>query len=151
GRENILVRGVYLGIPPREMRRYVDEIVDFTELGHYVDMPVRTYSTGMMVRLAFTVSTCVPTEILLMDEWLAAGDAHFLAKAQERMESYVKKSNILVLASQSMPLIEQWCSRAILLERGHIVAMGPTKEVIATYEARERARDAGPADARIMG
>jgi ABC-type polysaccharide/polyol phosphate transport system ATPase subunit len=151
GRENILLRGIYLGINPREMRKHVDDIVDFTELGNYIDMPVRTYSTGMMIRLAFAISTCVPTDILLMDEWLGAGDAHFLAKAQQRMANYVRSSSILVLASQSMPLIEQWCGRGILLEQGRIVAMGPIGDVTAAYAARERQRDLGPSEARVLG
>jgi len=151
GRENIVLRGMYLGIEPRDMRLHIDEIVDFTELGSYIDMPVRSYSVGMMIRLAFAVSTCVPTEILLMDEWLAAGDSHFLAKAHKRMANYVRKSNILVLASHSMPLIEQWCSRGILLDRGEVLAVGPIKELLGEYEARERRRDAAPAEERVIG
>lgn len=151
GRENIILRGMYLGIQPRDMRPHVEEIVDFTELGHYIDMPVRSYSSGMMIRLAFAVSTCVPTEVLLMDEWLAAGDQHFLAKAHDRMANYVRQSNILVLASHSMPLLEQWCDRGILLERGSIVADGPIRDVLAEYESRERRLDAAPAAERLIG
>ena len=74
GRENIILRGMYLGIRPREMRTKADAVAEFTELGHYIDMPVRTYSAGMMIRLAFSISTCVPPDILIMDEWLTAGD-----------------------------------------------------------------------------
>src|SRR6185437_6034347 len=96
---------------PKQMRRHAEEIIEFTELGEYIDMPTRTYSSGMMIRLAFAISTCVPPEILLMDEWLAAGDAQFLAKAHRRMESFVRSSSILVLASHSLPLVEQWCNR----------------------------------------
>ena len=135
GRENILLRGIYLGVRPRDMRAHIDDIAEFTELGDYLDLPVRTYSAGMMIRLAFAVSTCIPAEILLMDEWLAAGDAHFLAKAQQRMARFVSNSNIVVLSSHSMLLVEQWCSRGILLERGQIKARGPIRDVVARYQA----------------
>lgn len=133
GRENIILRGMYMDIHPREMRARIDEIADFTELGSYLDMPVRTYSSGMMVRLSFAASTCVPSEILLMDEWLSAGDASFLAKAQKRMEQFVGASSILVLASHSLPLLEEWCNRAILLDHGRIVEEGGVGKVAETY------------------
>ncbi len=135
GRENILLRGMYMGIHPEQMRKRMDDIAEFTELGAYLEMPVRTYSSGMMVRLGFAVSTSVPPEILLMDEWLSVGDAHFLAKAQKRLEDYVRDSSILVLASHSMPLVQQWCNRAILLRQGCIEAVGNVDEVVAAYEA----------------
>jgi ABC-type polysaccharide/polyol phosphate transport system ATPase subunit len=133
GRENIILRGMYMDIHPREMIKHAGEIGEFTELGHYLDMPVRTYSAGMMIRLAFAISTCIPPEILLMDEWLTAGDAHFLAKAHRRMAAFVQASNILVLASHSMPLAQEWCNRGIFLEQGRVTASGDTREVIAAY------------------
>ena len=133
GRENIILRGMYMNIHPREMRSRVDEIAEFTELGPYLDMPARTYSAGMMVRLGFAVSTCVPPEILLMDEWLGAGDARFLDKAQRRMEAFVGSSSILVLASHTADLLRKWCNRGILLEHGRIAAQGDINEVIAAY------------------
>lgn len=141
GRENIVLRGMYMGIHPREMRKRADEIAAFTELDRYLDMPVRTYSAGMMVRLAFAISTCVPPEILVMDEWLSAGDAHFLAKAQRRMENFVRHSCILVLASHTMELLDQWCNRGIYLQEGRIVAAGGIKDVIRAYR---RDTDAPP-------
>jgi ABC-2 type transport system ATP-binding protein/lipopolysaccharide transport system ATP-binding protein len=133
GRENIILRGMYMDIHPREMRARIDEIAEFTELGPYLDMPVRTYSSGMMVRLSFAASTCVPSEILLMDEWLSAGDASFLAKAQKRMEQFVGASSILVLASHSLALLDQWCNRAILLDHGRIVEEGDVGKVAEEY------------------
>lgn len=133
GRENIVLRGMYMDIHPREMRERIDEIAEFTGLGDYLDMPVRTYSSGMMVRLSFAASTCIMSEILIMDEWLSAGDASFLAKAQKRMEQFVGASSILVLASHSLPLLEQWCNRAILLDQGNIVAAGDVREVVEAY------------------
>src|ERR1700722_15853465 len=134
GRENIILRGMYMDIHPRGMTRHIDQIADFTELGSYLDMPVRTYSAGMMVRLAFAVSTCVPPEILILDEWLSAGDAQFLGKAQRRMEEFVTRSSILVLASHSFELIEQWCNCAVYLNNGLIEAIGPVAEVVARYK-----------------
>jgi homopolymeric O-antigen transport system ATP-binding protein len=133
GRENIVLRGMYMGIHPQEMRRRATEVAEFTELGEYLDMPVRTYSAGMMIRLAFAASTCIPPDILIMDEWLAAGDAQFLEKAQRRVEEFVRTSSILVLASHSLELVEQWCNRGLLLHQGRTVAIGPIDEVIAIY------------------
>ncbi len=138
GRENIITRGMYMDIHPRDMRARVDEIADFTELGYHIDMPVRTYSSGMMVRLCFAVATSLRAEILLMDEWLGAGDAGFLAKARQRMEDFVSATSILVLASHSMPLLQEWCNRAILLDQGRIVAAGGVAEIVAVYENGRR-------------
>jgi ABC-2 type transport system ATP-binding protein/lipopolysaccharide transport system ATP-binding protein len=115
------------------MRQYVEAIVEFTDLGSYIDMPVRTYSSGMMVRLAFATSTCVPPEILILDEWLAAGDSGFLAKAHQRMAEFVGGSNILVLASHNMPIVHEWCTRAILLVQGCSYAAGPVDDVVMAY------------------
>jgi ABC-type polysaccharide/polyol phosphate transport system ATPase subunit len=87
----------------------------------------------MMIRLAFSISTCIPPDILIMDEWLTAGDAQFLGKAQRRIEEFVRHSSILVLASHSLELAEQWCSRGILLHHGRMLTLGPIKEVVAAY------------------
>jgi ABC-2 type transport system ATP-binding protein/lipopolysaccharide transport system ATP-binding protein len=133
GYENIILRGMYMGIHPNEMREHVPAIAEFTDLGDYLDMPVRTYSSGMMIRLAFSISTYLPPDILIMDEWLTAGDAQFLAKAQHRIEEFVAGSSILVLASHSMALLQQWCSRGILLHQGRVLMMGPVGDVIDAY------------------
>jgi ABC-2 type transport system ATP-binding protein/lipopolysaccharide transport system ATP-binding protein len=135
GRENIVLRGMYMNVHPREMRRHIEEIADFTELGPYLDMPVRTYSAGMAVRLAFAVSTSIPREILLMDEWISAGDNRFLERARARMSELVGSSNILVLASHSMALLRQWCNRGIFLQQGRIMLDGDLEEAIAAYQA----------------
>ncbi|MEC4594062.1 MULTISPECIES: ABC transporter ATP-binding protein [Nitrospirillum] len=134
GRENIMLRGMYMGIHPKDMQVHVEEVVEFTELGPYIDMPVRTYSAGMMLRLAFAASTCVEPEILLMDEWLAAGDSHFLAKAQKRMEDFVQRSSLMVLASHSLDLLERWCNKGLYLRNGNVIAYGPLKEVADVYQ-----------------
>ena len=135
GRENIVLLGMYMDVHPREMRARLEEIAAFTELGYHLDLPVRTYSSGMMIRLCFAVATSVRPDILLMDEWLAAGDAGFLSKARKRMEDFVSGSSILVLASHSIPILQEWCNRAILLDHGKIVAMGDVKDVAAAYQA----------------
>jgi ABC-type polysaccharide/polyol phosphate transport system ATPase subunit len=134
GRENIILRGLYMDIHPRQMRERVEQIAEFTELGSYLDMPVRTYSSGMMIRLAFAVSTCIQPEILILDEWLGAGDAQFLGKAQQRMREFVDGSSIVVLASHSLDLVAQWCGRVIYLRSGEIRAIGPVDEVIECYK-----------------
>lgn len=137
GRENIILLGMHLDIPPREMRRKIDEIVAWTDLGAFVGAPLRTYSAGMIMRLAFAVSTCFPPEILLMDEWLAIGDAAFQEKAYERMAAFVGGSSLLVLASHSGDLLEAWCNRAARLEGGRIVELGPVRDLLPGKAAAE--------------
>jgi len=144
GRENIILRGMYMDIHPREMRARVGEIAEFTGLGPYLDMPTRTYSSGMMVRLGFAVSTCIPPDILLMDEWVSAGDASFLEKAQRRMEQFVGDSSVLVLASHSTELLRQWCNRGVLLQQGRIAAQGDIDDVIEAYARNVAAQSEAP-------
>ncbi len=133
GYENIALRGMILGLSPKEIREHADAIADFTELGDYLAMPVRTYSSGMMLRLAFAVSTSVSPDILLMDEWIVAGDSQFMDKAHARMEGFVNRSSILVLASHSLDLMCRWCDKAVLLDEGSVVAFGPIRDVIGRY------------------
>jgi ABC-type polysaccharide/polyol phosphate transport system ATPase subunit len=133
GRENIILRGMYMGIHPRDMRARAAAVAEFTELAEYLDMPVRTYSAGMMVRLAFAISTCIPPDILIMDEWLSAGDAQFLEKAERRIEEFVRASSILVIASHSLELVARWCNRGILLHQGRVLASGRIEEVLAEF------------------
>ena len=134
GRENIILRGMFMGIRPRDMRPLTSEIAEFTELDQYLDMPVRTYSAGMTVRLAFAISTCLPREILIMDEWLSAGDARFFDKAENRIKKFVGDSSIMILASHSRETLREWCNRAILLEQGRILIAGPVDDVIDSYD-----------------
>lgn len=133
GYENIILRGVYMGMSPKEMSGRIEEIAEFTELGDYLRMPLRSYSSGMLMRLAFGVATCVHPEILLMDEWLLAGDAYFLEKARTRLASFVTGSKILVLASHSDLIVREWCNKALFLERGQIRMFGPVDEVLTAY------------------
>ena len=133
GRENIYLRGGLLGMNRPAINKKVDEIIDFSELGDFVDMPLRTYSTGMHLRLAFAVSTVVRTDILLMDEWLSVGDEGFKRKAEIRMTELVKSTNILVIASHSRDLVLQTCNRLIWLEHGKVRMDGDPQSVTATY------------------
>ncbi|PZQ77738.1 MAG: sugar ABC transporter ATP-binding protein [Variovorax paradoxus] len=122
GLENIMLRGLVMGLSKREIDRKAPEIVEFSGLGEYINMPVRTYSTGMMMRLAFSISTSVQADILLMDEWLSVGDAEFTEKAEKRMRDVVAGSGILVLASHSPDLIAKECNKVVHLAHGQIVA-----------------------------
>lgn len=133
GIENIYLRAALLQIPKKVVDVQLDSIVEFTELGEFINMPVRTYSSGMHMRLAFAVSTMIRPEILLMDEWLSVGDLNFQKKAEQRLNDLIKRSSILVIASHSRQLIEKCCTRAILLENGHIKMDGSAKEVCASY------------------
>ena len=120
GRENIYIRGALLGLKHNEIEKRFDEIVEFSELGEFINMPVRTYSSGMHLRLAFAVATIIRPEILLMDEWLSVGDAAFNEKAEQRLNDLVKSSRILVIASHSRDLIERTCNRVMWFEHGHL-------------------------------
>ena len=122
GFENIYLRGIMNGFKPSRIRDKIDEIADFTELGEYLNLPVRTYSSGMMLRLTFAISTSIDADILIMDEWLSVGDADFQEKAAKRLKTLVDNASILVLASHSPELIENVCNRKIQLEHGKIVA-----------------------------
>lgn len=135
GYENIRIRGIFLGLTSKEINEKIDRIAEFSELGQYLSMPIRTYSSGMLLRLAFSVATCVEPEILLMDEWLSVGDAHFVQKAQNRLKEIVQQSGIMVLASHSLDLVKSTCNLAVLLDQGRMALFGPTEEVIQKYLA----------------
>nr|WP_315527340.1 ABC transporter ATP-binding protein [uncultured Achromobacter sp.] len=133
GRENIYLRGALLGLTRAEIKAKLDEIIDFSELGDFIDMPVRTYSSGMHLRLAFSVSTIIRPEILLMDEWLSVGDEGFRVRAEARMNELVESTHILVIASHSRELVRDTCNRAIWLEHGKIKMDGTPEEVTQAY------------------
>lgn len=133
GRENILLRGVMMGMTPSEILKISNEIVDFTGLGEFIDLPFRTYSTGMQLRLAFAVSTAVKPQILVMDEWLSTGDEEFKERADRRMAEVVSSAEILILASHSKELLLANCTRLIWLEHGRIRMDGNPTEVAMQY------------------
>jgi ABC-2 type transport system ATP-binding protein len=142
GYENILMRGLFLGLSPRAMRQKVGQIAEFTELGRFLSLPLRTYSSGMKMRLAFGVATCIEPDILLVDEGLGAGDAAFIEKANRRLREFTDKAAIIILASHSEALLRQICTTAVLMEQGRVLAVGPTDEVLAIYRS-SRAGAAG--------
>jgi lipopolysaccharide transport system ATP-binding protein len=133
GRENIMYRGLLLGATPKEMRAKQDEIIEFAGLEQFIDYPIRTYSSGMLVRLAFSISTSVSGEILMLDEVIAAGDASFAAKARSRMMGLIGEAKILMLVSHDMSTIQKICNRAILLKQGTIIMDGTPQEVTEWY------------------
>lgn len=133
GWENILLRGLMLGETPTSMKNKMDEIAEFSELGNFLNVPVKYYSSGMFIRLAFSVSTSIQPEILLLDEVIGAGDAGFLLKAKKRMKDMTETANILVFVTHSMPSALDLCNQCIWLERGKIVHYGETKEVTSAY------------------
>jgi lipopolysaccharide transport system ATP-binding protein len=118
GLENIRLRSMIMGIGPQKIKSKIDEIVDFSGLGNFVDLPMRTYSSGMAMRLAFAVATGFDAEIILMDEWLSAGDAEFVDTAKKRLDSLVSKANIVVIASHDMNLINLQCHKIFRMEHG---------------------------------
>ncbi|WP_237214360.1 ABC transporter ATP-binding protein [Falsiroseomonas oryziterrae] len=130
GRENIVLRGLYLGLSEAECDEMAEEAGRFSGLGEFLDVPVRTYSAGMAVRLSFAAATLMSPEILLMDEWFLAGDADFMVRATERLEQLVVGADILVLATHDMKVVREWCTRAIRLNGGRIEADGPVADVL---------------------
>jgi len=134
GYENIIIRGLFLGMTRRQMEKRVDNIAEFTELGDYLQMPLRTYSTGMRVRLALGVVTSIDPEILLLDEGIGAVDAAFLNKARDRLVDLVRRSGLLVFASHQDDLLHELCDTAIWMDEGRMRERGPLRQVIAQYK-----------------
>ncbi len=122
GYENIIMRYTVLGIKRSAITQMIDEVIDFSGLGDYIHMPLRTYSSGMSMRLAFAISTSIRADVLLMDEWLSVGDAEFSKKAEARLRKLVDNAKILVIASHSSSLIEMVCNRVVHLEHGKILS-----------------------------
>lgn len=133
GRENILYRGLLLGLTPKFMREMEAEIVEFADIGEFIDYPIKTYSAGMQVRLAFAISTAVGGDILLLDEVIGAGDANFMLKARKRIRELVEKAEILLLASHDFPTLRSICSRGLVLHHGRIIFDGEIEEAVAQY------------------
>lgn len=133
GLENIYLRSALLGIPKKNVDKELNSLVEFTELGDFINMPVRTYSTGMHMRLAFAVSTMISPDILLMDEWLSVGDQSFQEKAENRLNRLIERTNILVIATHSRRLIERCCTRVLWLEHGRLKMDGSPEQVCPLY------------------
>lgn len=134
GRKNIYLNGALLGFSPLEMKEKEAEISDFSELGDFLDMPVKYYSSGMYGRLAFSIATMTEPEILIIDEVFATGDGHFVEKSAQRIRTMIENSSILVLVTHDLSQIRRLCNRVILLAHGEIIGDGDTEEVLAQYQ-----------------
>jgi ABC-type polysaccharide/polyol phosphate transport system ATPase subunit len=139
GREFIAFRAALLGLKADEIEPVTDNVIEFCELGPYIDMPIRTYSTGMLVRLAFAITTAVTADILLFDELIGAGDASFYDRATRRLHKFIERSRIMVVATHHRDVLYQWCTRAFLLEHGKLLHDGTVEETLQIYDARRAA------------
>ncbi len=137
GRENIMLRGLYNGFSRTQIALLEEDVQDFAELGAFLDLPVRVYSSGMVLRLGFAMATAIRPQVLLMDEWFLAGDQQFMTKARARMESMVRGAEILVLSSHAPQAVLEWCTRVIWMDHGRIREDGPAEEVLTHYVGRE--------------
>jgi lipopolysaccharide transport system ATP-binding protein len=133
GRENIALRGLYNGLSREAISRLEDDVEEFAELGDFLDLPMRFYSAGMVVRLGFALATAIRPEVLLMDEWLLAGDAAFMEKAAARLEAVVRQAEILVLSSHMPGIVLNWSTRVIRMHQGNIIDDGLPQEVMDRY------------------
>ena len=138
GRDNILLAGAFMGMDHREMGRRIEGIIDFADIGQFIDAPIKTYSTGMRARLGFSIATAVDPDILLLDEVLGTGDQVFRAKSQARVLELVKAAKGIVLVTHDMNWVTEFCNRAILLQNGRIVAEGDPAEVVETHKEHSR-------------
>lgn len=134
GRRNIELGGLALGMTPAEVESNMDSIIEFSGLGEFIDLPLSTYSSGMGARLRFAIASSVPQEILMIDEALATGDVNFKKRSQERISELKSKAGTVFLVSHSHSVIRETCSRAIWLDKGTMIADGPTEEVLSAYE-----------------
>ena len=140
GRDNIRLAGAFLGIRHKAMEAELPGIVDFADIGEFIDAPIKTYSSGMRARLGFSIATAVDPDVLIIDEVLSTGDAVFRAKQQRIME-LVKAAKGIVLVTHDMQWVTEFCNRAMLLDHGHVIMEGPPADVVKLHEERsERAR-----------
>jgi len=136
GYENIFARALFLNMSREEMEMHLDDITEFSDLGNYLHMPIRTYSTGMLVRLAFAIATCANADILLMDEVIGAGDAAFQKRAEARLEAFVEKAGTLVIASHSADILRGMCRKGIILHHGKVEFSGSIDDALKYYSDR---------------
>ena len=155
GVDNILLAGAFMGIDDREMRARLPEIVDFADIGAFIDAPLKTYSSGMRARLGFSIATAIDPDVLLVDEVLATGDQSFREKSRKRIEELIAAAKGIVLVTHDMTWVTTFCNRAMLLEQGHVIADGAPAEVVAIHQAHmDAAREAKEAEAarlRLQG
>jgi ABC-type polysaccharide/polyol phosphate transport system ATPase subunit len=151
GYENILTAGLLLGMSREEIESRIPQIEELSELGEYLALPVRTYSAGMMMRLGFSLVTSLEPGILLMDEGIGAGDARFAERAEQRLNEFIGRSRILVLASHSEHMIKSMCNKAALMQSGRLFAIGPVDEICDQYRALVHGVDTTPAPDGLAG
>jgi ABC-2 type transport system ATP-binding protein len=141
GRDNIRLAGAFLGIPHRDMEERLPGIVDFADIGDFIDASIKTYSSGMRARLGFAIATAVDPDVLIIDEVLSTGDAVFRAKSKQRIIELTKAAKGIVLVTHDMAWVTEFCNRAMLLDQGHVIMEGPPADVVAVHEERsEQAR-----------
>jgi len=138
GRENIIIGGLAMGLSRGEIMKKMDEIIQFAELEDFIDAPVRTYSSGMYMRLAFSVAVNVDPDILLLDEVLAVGDASFAEKSRRRMDEFKEQGKTILLVTHDLAIVKTWCHQALYLDRGEVHAIGKPCEVIELYMGTPR-------------
>ncbi|MDZ4855166.1 MAG: ABC transporter ATP-binding protein [Nitrospirota bacterium] len=140
GRENIVLNGILLGLTRREVMARLPDILEFSELDDFLDQPVRTYSSGMVARLGFSIAVHLDPEVLLIDEILAVGDLHFQTKCREKMKWFKNQKTTIVLVSHSTGDIRQLCDRVLWLDRGKLVGQGSPNEIVPLYETSQRTK-----------
>ncbi|HEX6984552.1 MAG TPA: ABC transporter ATP-binding protein [Planctomycetaceae bacterium] len=149
GRDNIRYRGYLLGETPRTLRPKMDSIIDFAEIGEFIDTPVRHYSSGMLVRLGFSIATAIDPEILLMDECFSAGDRAFQRKAGGRLQEMMRKARLIVMVSHDLGLLQKLSDRILWLDHGRVRRDGPASEVIGEYVDYMNSPESGGAGAAV--
>jgi ABC-type polysaccharide/polyol phosphate transport system ATPase subunit len=140
GRQNIIYRGYLQGETPRTIRRKMEEVAEFSELGRFLDIPMRFYSSGMLVRLAFSIATAIDPDILLVDEVLGAGDLAFQAKARLRMQDMISRARIIVVVSHDLQSLIDLCDTGVWLDHGRVRRLGPVENVVAAYRQHSEGR-----------
>ena len=138
GRENVFMNGAILGLARKEMEQRFEEIIDFAEIGEFIDQPVKTYSSGMFVRLAFSVQACVDPDVLIVDEALAVGDFFFQQKCHARMEELMNRKTAIILVSHDMTMIERYSTQTLLLDKGCCLFLGQPNQAVEQYYRVER-------------
>jgi lipopolysaccharide transport system ATP-binding protein len=134
GRENIFYRGLLLGQTPQKMQALTDEIIEFTDIGEFINYPIKTYSAGMLVRLAFAISTAIPGDLLLLDEVIGAGDADFIAKSKKRINQLINNAEMMILASHDFHSLRSLCNRAVVMHHGAKIFDGNVEDAIGHYQ-----------------
>ena len=150
GVENIRLAGAFMGLPHRDVEDRLESIVEYAELGQFIDAPIKTYSSGMRARLGFAIATSVDPDILLLDEVLSTGDAQFREKSKQRVLELLGGAKAIVLVTHDMTWVTEYCTRAVLLEKGRIVHMGDPEDVVAVHRARSAERKALAAEKGVF-